>query len=112
MDESDNDNALAKKDEFGRPRVTTTPPVYSENDEYEFDGPNNSSPIPQDVNNGVINYKGIEIKQLPQSGRYYYYSRLKHEAVKSDDLGYIKYLIDNEKADEVDSFPFPPHDGY
>ena len=100
MDEGyGDDNANRKKDPVtGKPRVTTKPPVYSEEEDKD--------------NGDVINYKGKDINRLFPSGYYAYYSDSEKRFIKSDDLGYIKYLIDGEEAEELDSLPFPPHDGY
>lgn len=84
-----NDNVLNKLAPEDREEKLRTQPVYSE-DKDEDD---------------VITYKGKHINRLFPSGMYVYYSDSEERFIKSDDLGYIKYLIDKDENDFIDSLP-------
>jgi hypothetical protein len=41
---------------------------------------------------------------------YVYYSDSEERFIKSDDLDYIKYMIEKDNDKFIDSVPFPPHE--
>lgn len=84
-----NDNVINKMSPEDREEKLKTQPVYSE-DKDEDD---------------VITYKGKHINRLFPSGMYVYYSDSEERFIKSDDLEYIKYLIDKDENDFIDSLP-------
>ena len=92
-----NDNVLNKIPAQDREEKLKTQPVYTEEDHNDEDD--------------VITYKGKHINRLFPSGMYVYYSDSEERFIKSDDLDYIKYMIEKDNDKFIDSVPFPPH-GY
>ena len=90
------DNLLNKLSPEDREDKLKTQPVYSEEEDKDADD--------------VITYKGKHINRLFPSGMFVYYSDSEERFIKSDDLDYVKYMVDKDNDDFIDSVPFPPHE--